>query len=323
MTEYAVFGTGRAAENALRWADEAGYPIACIVDDFAEGEFRGFKIIGWAEFLKTQNRFAALITGRGQKGNIHNRSGVFIPVITASQLMPEGFDPARNTAGLLSLKDKHKGERCFIIGNGPSLTAEALGMLKDEVCFASNKIYLIYEQTKWRPAYYFVEDYLVAENCRDVINSLKCSKFFEYGVLEKLRTDEDTFAYGYADMLFSCDVVHGVAGGYSVTASQLQFAKYMGFKKVYFIGMDFCFTVPEGSTGAVIESAGERNHFHPDYRKKGEKWTFPELEKQKAFFDYVRENITGGDFRVYNASERTMLDSFPKVSLRALLKDIK
>lgn len=323
MAEYAVFGTGRAAENALKWAKGAGYKVTCIVDDFAEGEFRGIKTAGWAEFLKTQNRFSALITGRGQKGNIHSRTGVFIPVITAPMAeIPAGFDPAANTGRLLSFRNAHKGERCFIVGNGPGLTVGALDMLRSEICFASNKIYLIYEQTEWRPSYYFVEDYLVAENCCDVINSLKCSKFFEYGVADKLEADGSTCFYGYTDLPFSHDIIHGVAGGSSVTASQLQFAKYMGFKEVYFIGMDFSFSVPAGCKGGVIESAGECNHFHPAYRKKGEKWTYPDLEKQKAFFDYVRENITDDDFRVFNASARTMLDSFPKISLNELLKDI-
>ena len=38
-------------------------------------------------------------------------------------------------------KNKHDGQRCFIIGNGPSLTAEDLNLLKNEVTFAANRIY--------------------------------------------------------------------------------------------------------------------------------------------------------------------------------------
>jgi hypothetical protein len=59
---------------------------------------------------------------------------------------------------LKQFKNLHPGERCFIIGNGPSLTPEDLAKLKSEISFGSNKIYLAFDQTEWRPSYYVVED---------------------------------------------------------------------------------------------------------------------------------------------------------------------
>ena len=59
---------------------------------------------------------------------------------------------------LSELKGCHKGQRCFIIGNGPSLKAEDLDKLQNEICFASNMIYKIYDQTSWRPTYYCNSD---------------------------------------------------------------------------------------------------------------------------------------------------------------------
>ena len=38
-----------------------------------------------------------------------------------------------------SLQNKYEGKRCFIIGNGPSLTPEDLDRIKDEYSFASNR----------------------------------------------------------------------------------------------------------------------------------------------------------------------------------------
>ena len=45
---------------------------------------------------------------------------------------------------LKSYKNIHKGERCFIIGTGPSLKTEDLDKLKDEFTFSSHRIFEIF-----------------------------------------------------------------------------------------------------------------------------------------------------------------------------------
>lgn len=55
---------------------------------------------------------------------------------------------------LKSLYRTKQGKRCFIIGNGPSLTAQDLDKLKNEDSFAFNRIFYIFNQTDLRPTYY-------------------------------------------------------------------------------------------------------------------------------------------------------------------------
>ena len=43
----------------------------------------------------------------------------------------------------LNLKNKFKNKRCFIVGNGPSLTVQDLDRLVGEDCFAANLIFKI------------------------------------------------------------------------------------------------------------------------------------------------------------------------------------
>lgn len=45
-------------------------------------------------------------------------------------------------------------QRAWIIGNGPSLKDTPLHLLKDEVCFATGRIGMIFNQTEWRPTHY-------------------------------------------------------------------------------------------------------------------------------------------------------------------------
>ena len=51
-------------------------------------------------------------------------------------------------------KNKHLGERCFIVGNGPSLKNTKLDLIKNEFSFAMNRISMIFDFTEWRPSYY-------------------------------------------------------------------------------------------------------------------------------------------------------------------------
>ena len=53
----------------------------------------------------------------------------------------------RNTINQLrTLKDSHQGQRCFIMGNGPSLAKTDLSKLKNEFTFGMNRIYLAFPQ---------------------------------------------------------------------------------------------------------------------------------------------------------------------------------
>ena len=67
----------------------------------------------------------------------------------------------RRTAYFRKLKDKYKGQRGFVVGNGPSLKIEDLSKLEKEVSIASNKIFMIFKDTPWRPQVYSIVDDLV------------------------------------------------------------------------------------------------------------------------------------------------------------------
>ena len=51
-----------------------------------------------------------------------------------------------------------RGERAFVIGNGPSRNKFDLKFLKDEVTFGVNEIYLNYETMGYHPTYYVLKE---------------------------------------------------------------------------------------------------------------------------------------------------------------------
>lgn len=235
-----------------------------------------------------------------------------------------------------ALRHRHRGQRAFILGNGPSLRVADLELLQDEITFASNKIYLAFEETLWRPTYYSVIDVLVARNNRDLILSLD-----ELDHLHSVKVQHvlgDGHGYLYFDTLpqlpvlgphpgFSRDLLAGSFGGSTVIYLQLQIAFFMGIREVYLLGVDFSFDVPKGSVTEqrtehnekVLASRGEVNHFHPDYRKPGETWTMPKLEDHKRAFRWARDVFDGAGGKLVNASRKTALDVLPLADLDTVL----
>lgn len=232
-----------------------------------------------------------------------------------------------NNRRLKELKDCHRGRRAVIVGNGPSLRIADLARLKREITFASNKIYLAFASTDWRPTYLTVTDTIVAENSNEYLRETKLRKMFGHG----------TFPYfaGAQDIIFGnppsaaadpreWDLIGGVSTGHSVLYWDLELAFWMGIREVYAVGLDFSFEVNSLPTGRkamgndVLLAAGEANHFHPDYRCVGETWTFPRMEEQREEFAYALRKFQSDGGVIYNASRASKLDVWPTASFDAV-----
>jgi hypothetical protein len=253
-----------------------------------------------------------------------------------------GIPTDENDKKILRLRNKHSNARAFIIGNGPSLRTADLDQLQNEITFASNKIYLAFDQTSWRPTYYFVTDRLVAKNNTDSIRRLALSKIMSDDVQHFFPDAKDVIwlhelwrnavieiavnsgrkPVGY----FSRNLLYGVDAGWSVVYTQLQTAFFMGIKEVFLLGVDFNFNVPsdrstttERGYETAVKSSGESNHFHPDYRRPGELWAVPNLDCQHAAFELARAQYAAAGRSIFNASRETRLAVFPRVDFETAL----
>ena len=238
----------------------------------------------------------------------------------------ERFEPAFCHPELIKYKDSHKNERCFVIGNGPSLTIEDLDCLYEngEFCFAFNKIYKIYGQTKWRANVLGIVDPLTLKGSEDDIPNLKgiviisdewnrsYEKIFENA--EYYHNYTETYYPNYPR--FSDDMTRGMYRGFSsVYNIGLQMAAYMGFSEIYLLGVD------HNNFGDVTHP---QNHFIPDYynekeremRAKSSDHFYEEeitMAYQKAEL-YSRKN----GFRIFNATRGGRLEVFERVEFETL-----
>ncbi len=238
--------------------------------------------------------------------------------------------PRGTQDGLLSaIRNRHYGKRCFIIGNGPSLRTEDLERLRPEYSFGSNKIFLGYNETTWRPTFYSVEDYLVARQNRKAIRSLTGSlKFFPFYCDSFFLPVRDAIYYRLTFLQegdpaypwFGDDAVkRGFCFGYTVIYSQMQLAWHMGFRQLYLLGTDFSYDYESKSkTHEELVGRGEKNHFHKDYRKAGEKWNKPNMKMMLLAMDHAEAASRRMGFRIFNATRGGKLEAFERVDFDSL-----
>lgn len=152
------------------------------------------------------------------------------------------------------LKNCHKGERIFIIGNGPSLRYEDLELLQqqNEITMGVNGIFYILDKVTWRPSYYVAMDYEVIkiyeEYCLPRNFLTESIKIFSDNCL---IFQENNYQEGYYyfkqeqllnEIKFSSNCEKGVYTAGTVIYSCLQLAIYMGFEEIYLLGCDFSYS---------------------------------------------------------------------------------
>ena len=245
------------------------------------------------------------------------------------------FGSLRGPDLIRRMKDLHIGQRAFVMGNGPSLKIPDLELLKGELTFAANKIFLGYNQTEFRPTYWCCSDKLVAEQNYSTIRQLQHVKVGAFSVEPILGGLSDVVlipppvkSSGGQGLIGDIDFVSGVHPGISVTIFMLKLALWMGVSTVYLLGIDFNFDVPAAGVteekvfgNSVIISTGEVNHFHPDYRKPGEKWTLPQLDMQRAEFGVMKWRYEMEGCMIYNASRKSLLNVFERINLDTLFAE--
>ena len=235
---------------------------------------------------------------------------------------------SRHSKDLLqSLKDKYKGKRCFVIGNGPSLTKEDLELLKAEVTFASNRIFRMFEQTDWRPTYYAVFDESVGSD-PDVItgvNAMECSAKFvrEQGWYTYRHLDDVCYIHSWLDRKyleapeFSEDLTKGIFTIATVTYTLIQIAKYMGFTEIYLLGVDHKYANEVKKDGTIIKNEGIKSYFG-NQQKLETSIAAASWEMEKAY-QFAEEYSQKNGFRIYNATRGGYLEVFERVNLDGLL----
>jgi hypothetical protein len=239
----------------------------------------------------------------------------------AAQWPMAALHPWRRTSiqRLTALKDAHKGERCFVIGNGPSLQDTDVSKLKDEITFGMNRVYLAFPEWGFRTSFLVSVNDLVNEQCYPDFQELEILKFFSWRSRDLLylegQPDENThFLFTtYTGPKFAQDARSRLWEGATVTYVCLQLAFHMGFDEVVLIGVDHSFTSEGKPNTTVVSDGDDPNHFNPGYFGKGFRWQLPDLDTSEQGYIMARMAFEAAGRRVVDATLGGKLTVFPKV----------
>ncbi len=228
-------------------------------------------------------------------------------------------------------------DRCFIIGNGPSLGQTDLSHLKNEVTFAVNGFFLKMPEIDWTPDFYVVEDHLVAEDRATRINALDgpiklFPAYLRYCLDDNERTiffrhlPRKSYPHGFD---FSTYAEFNTFMGGTVVFTCMQLAYYLGFKEIYLIGVDAQYSIPDDvqkqtsyTTDILDMESDDTNHFHPDYFGKGQRWHDPNVANMLAAYQEAKKVTRENRVKIFNATQGGALEVFERVEFDDLFHTI-
>lgn len=253
-------------------------------------------------------------------------------IYRASKWPAATFHPWRRISiqSLKRYKNVHLGERCFIIGNGPSLKKTDLTHLKDEFTFGMNRIYLLFPELGFSTSYYLSINDLVIEQCVQDILSLPIPRFLSWRSRDLIKyalpdgsdlpaNPPLSFLHTtYTGPNFAHDASHRLWEGATVTYVAMQLAFHMGFKQVILIGVDHSFSTKGKPNTTVVSQGDDPDHFDGNYFGKGFRWQLPDLDTSELAYMRARDNYLAANREILDATIGGKLTVFPKVDYSSL-----
>ena len=252
-----------------------------------------------------------------------------------------------------TLKDVHKGKRCFIIGNGPSLKHHDLNKLTNEYVFTVNYMMKSDCFKILNSNYHLFFDPIVfdlnpekeddKEKLELIAKTNKTNPDMTYIIPYRRRTSflklfpdhKFVFIYNYktyTPLLKKSSSLHRITPGFqNVIVYAINTALYMGFKEIYLLGVDM---------------TGFLEYF--EYNKINDQWghSYSKTEKEKEkilkvlidnnidnefylktygkTFEHLKvmqNNVLAKNAKLLNASGHGALDFIPRVDYEKIFSD--
>lgn len=158
---------------------------------------------------------------------------------------------------LETFRDRHRGARCFIIGNGPSISSQDLTLLRDEITFVTNHFLQHSDLERINPTFYCASDprIFIPKIDKNWLNSFdrlpqSTTSFLPVRVARAVSANPEmqnrkVFFLNYVPKRIweigrmSADITRGVYTGDTIVIDFcLPLAHFMGIETVYLLGCD-------------------------------------------------------------------------------------
>ena len=230
------------------------------------------------------------------------------------------FNYTKYCRRIKKLKGINDNKTCFIVGNGPSLSVDDLEIIhKNNIpSFGFNRIYLMFEKTEWRPTYYISQDEKMLKNCVEQVNKielpykfipLQLKYYFGIKIHKALY-----FNMSAENSIPFVEFSNAVENSSTVAYTAAQLAAYMGFTKIYLIGVDHSFSVIKNDKGEIIRDVNAKDYFTDEYNTDKQEFYIPNLDASTRTFLKMKKNCDNAGIEVYNATRGGKLEVFPRVN---------
>ncbi len=259
-------------------------------------------------------------------------AGVFLKrLICFTQVKVKRLYLKNNFGPWPELRDKYKGKRIFIIGNGPSLNQTELYLLKDEYTMCFNRINLMLERLNWTPNFYVMtDDLLIQDMHKEVVTEVLPKVDFAFfpdihpsNVNFKKRIGErkNVFYLNTDIPEFRADLPRcGI--NKTVVNAGMQIAAFLGFSEIYLLGVDMTFgdqkVKKSNSRDWKAENDDDPNHFDPRYFGSGRSFHNPTVHEMLEQFETGRRFFEKMGVKIFNAGIGGKLEVFPRIDFHSL-----
>ena len=252
---------------------------------------------------------------------------------------------SRNTL----IKDIHKGKRCFLLGSAPSIMKENLKPLKDEIVFALNNFFVHEDfleimdsevskyyitppihppqtEDEWKQWFSQMQLKMPKNttllfglnlnrvNIRYLFKKYRLFRYYDiFWLLGCITLDKD-YSFNFNHL----DIRKPIWSANTVSTYALIVAIYMGFEEIYLVGIDHNYILLDKDSN--FRFYGEANH------QKNEQLRM-NVQKSDEFFstamvlkecEWINMNIK--NTKIFNCSNESILNMFPRVSLKKILE---
>ena len=232
------------------------------------------------------------------------------------------------------LKNRYKGKRAFLIGNGPSLNRTPLHLLENEYTFCVNRFTLMFDRIGWLPDMYAISDDLLMSDMVEEINKLKNKVKYIFlpdihpsapikTNYKRLIKRVEALHWIHLDKIGFSNKLPSIGINKTVTNVALQILVHLGFEEIYLVGVDLDYSNIQSSLNIdnrtlISTENDDINHFDPRYFSGGRKYHIPRMEETLEKFIEAKIFCDRNGVKVYNATVGGKLDAFPRINFRSL-----
>ncbi|MBQ6886194.1 MAG: DUF115 domain-containing protein [Lachnospiraceae bacterium] len=282
-----------------------------------------------------------------------NFSDTYMQTIGFRQFKKENKEDSKILKNNIKYKNIHRGKRCFVLGNGPSLNYVDFEKLRDEYVFTVNELMRHENFFSLNSNYHFIadpeyfklqpgkeEDQKLIEIIKKMESAESAPVFFapiegrknveEYGWMEQLECSYFcSKLFFYQGFQKKIDFAKFVPCFQAVVHWAVAMAVYMGFGEIYLLGCDATNAITDIASFKGIEydelyayhlNVEDKEMVIERHKKRGLEAT---IRGYNRIFEVFRELFNWCERQgvsLVNCSAETVIESIPRKDLAEVLK---